>query len=156
MSEEDRPRFGLGFLVRRGLAVLAGAVFLYAGIAKVTDPLRFASDISNYQIIPWLIGVRLAFYLPWLEILCGLALIFHRFFTGAVVITSALMFVFMGATVSAKARGIDISCGCFGTASSSLTLTWHLVLNGCILAALLILWLTRDPVAGIGDPGRAM
>ena len=124
--------------------MLAGAVFLYAGIAKVADPLHFASDINNYQIIPWTIGVRLAFYLPWLEIICGLALIFHRLFSGAVVITSALMLVFIGATVAAKARGIDVACGCFGSASSSLTLTWHLVLNGCILAALIILWLTPD------------
>jgi len=144
MSEKDRPRFAWAFLVRRGLAVLAGAVFLYAGIAKVADPLHFASDINNYQIIPWTIGVRLAFYLPWLEIICGLALIFHRLFSGAVVITSALMLVFIGATVAAKARGIDVACGCFGSASSSLTLTWHLVLNGCILAALIILWLTPD------------
>ena len=144
MSEKDRPRFAWAFLVRRGLAVLAGAVFLYAGIAKVADPLHFASDINNYQIIPWTIGVRLAFYLPWLEIICGLALIFHRLFSGAVVITTALMLVFIGATVAAKARGIDVACGCFGSASSSLTLTWHLVLNGCILAALIILWLTPD------------
>jgi putative oxidoreductase len=149
MNENDRPRFAWGFLVRRGLAVLAGAVFLYAGSAKVTDPLHFASDISNYQIVSWSIGVRLAFYLPWLEILCGLSLIFHRLFTGAVVITSALMLVFIGVTVAAKARGIDVACGCFGSVSSSLTLTWHLVLNGCILAALVILWLTRDRVPAV-------
>jgi putative oxidoreductase len=155
MSEEDRPRFAWSFLVRRGLAVLAGAVFLYAGIAKVADPIHFASDISNYQIIPWSIGVRVAFYLPWLEILCGLALIFHRLFSGAVATASALMLVFIGATIWAKVRGIDVACGCFGSASSGLTLTWHLALNGCILAALIVLWLTGRPLAGVADSGPA-
>jgi uncharacterized membrane protein YphA (DoxX/SURF4 family) len=154
MSAEASPRIAWEFLVRRGLAVLVGAVFLYAGIAKVTDPLHFASDISNYQILPWQVGVRIAFYLPWLEIFCGLALVFHRLFSGAVAITSVLMLVFIGATVAAKARGIDISCGCFGSASSRLTLTWHFVLDGCILAALVVLWVTRTPFAGGGDAGR--
>ena len=134
-------------LILRIVAFLIGAVFVYAGILKAIDPLHFASDINNYQLIPWSTGVRFAFYLPWLEILCGLALIFHRLFRGAVAITSALMFAFIGATISAKARGIDVACGCFGNASSSLTLTWHLALDGGILAALIILWLARDPVA---------
>jgi putative oxidoreductase len=131
-------------LILRIIAFLAGAVFVYAGLTKVTDPLRFASDIHNYQIVPWPIGVRVAFYLPWLEISCGLGLIFHRLFTGAIAITSGLMLVFIAALVAARARGIDVACGCFGSASSNLTLTWHLVLNSCILSVLIILWLTRD------------
>ena len=130
--------------VRRTLAVLAGGVFIYAGVLKVRDPLQFAGDINNYQMIPWSVGVRLAFYLPWLEVLCGLALVFHRLIAGALALTIALMLVFVGATIWAKAHGIDVACGCFGTASSNLTLTWHLVLNGCILAVLIFLWITRQ------------
>jgi len=141
---ENFLRFVRRPFVRRTLGLLAGAVFVYAGIVKVDDPTQFALDISNYQIIPWSIGVRLAFYLPWLEIICGLALIFRRLYDGALLIALALIVVFIGVTISAKARGIDISCGCFGNASGNLTLTWHLVLNGCILAALAWLWIRRD------------
>lgn len=147
MAEEsslgEGNRFAWAFMVRRTLAVLVGAVFLYAGIAKVADPLTFASDIANYQMVPWSLGVRFAFYLPWLEIFCGLALIFHRFFGGALAITIALLLLFLAATIWARAHGIDVSCGCFGTASSNLTLTWHLVIDACLLAALVGLWLTR-------------
>jgi putative oxidoreductase len=135
--------FDWRLVVGRALAVLAGAVFVYAGVLKVRDPLQFANDLSNYRIIPWPVGVRLAFYLPWLEILCGLALIFHRVFAGALTITGALMLTFIGATIWAKIQGIDVACGCFGTASSNLTLTWHLVLNSSILAVLIFLWFTR-------------
>ena len=137
-------RFDWRLFGRRTLAVLAGAVFIYAGVLKVRDPLQFADDINNYQMIPWSVGVRLAFYLPWLEVLCGLALVFHRLLAGALAITIALMFVFIGATIWAKAHGIDVACGCFGTATSNLTLTWHLVLDGGILAALIFLWMTRE------------
>src|SRR5450432_3842748 len=89
-------------LVRRILATVAGAVFIYAGCAKLIDPLRFASDISNYQILSWPIAVRLAFYLPLLEVFCGLALIFRCLFEGALLLTSGLMLVFLGASIAAR------------------------------------------------------
>ncbi len=130
-------------IVRLILASLVGAVFIYAGVLKTLDPLRFASDISNYALISWSLGVRIAFYLPWLEILLGLALIFQRLFAGAIVLTMGLILLFVGATLWARAHGIDVSCGCFGTVSSNLTLTWHLVLNGGLFVALSALWFLR-------------
>lgn len=134
-------------LVRRGLAILVGAVFVYAGVMKIRDPLQFASDINNYQMIPWPAGVRLAFYLPWLELLCGGALIFNRCRAGAVAITTVLMVVFIGATAWAKMHNIDVSCGCFGDAGTNLSLTWHLVLDGGLLLALLYLWFRSTDAA---------
>src|SRR5689334_4493503 len=99
--------------VRLGLALLVGAVFVYAGAIKLLDPVRFAADINNYEIVPWSVSIRLAFYLPWLEVLCGLALIFQRLFYGALLVTGTLMLVFIGVTISLKARGLDVNCGCF-------------------------------------------
>lgn len=124
----------------RGLDLIVGAIFIYAGVLKAMEPLRLANDIENYHIIPWPLGVRLAFYLPWLEILCGLALIVRRFYSGALVILLALTFVFIGANIAAKARGIDITCGCFGAASNYLSFGWHLALDLAILAGLVLLW----------------
>jgi uncharacterized membrane protein len=138
-----KPARAFAFYFWRLLAALVGAVFLYAGVSKAIDPLEFARDISHYQILPWSLGVRFAFYLPWLEILCGLGLILDRLFAGALAITTALMLLFLGATLSARMRGINITCGCFGTASSNLTLTWHLVIDLCLLGALAALWLRR-------------
>jgi putative oxidoreductase len=135
--------FNWRLVVRCLLAVLAGAIFVYAGVLKARDPLQFASDINNYRIIPWVVGVRLAFYLPWLEILCGLALIFQRIFAGALAIAGALILIFIGATIWAKSQGINVACGCFGTASSNLTLTWHLIINSSILIVLIVLWFAR-------------
>ncbi|HEX4666101.1 MAG TPA: MauE/DoxX family redox-associated membrane protein [Chthoniobacterales bacterium] len=132
-------------IARRTLGFAAGAVFAYAGGLKLLDPVGFASDITNYQILPWAVAVRLAFYLPWLEMLCGLALIFHRLFDGALVLTGGLMLLFIGATISAKARGIDAACGCFGSASSGLSFTWHLLLDLGLLGILMALWFWPRP-----------
>jgi hypothetical protein len=98
-------------------------------------------------MIPWSLGIRMAFYLPWLEVLCGCALIFHRLFAGAVAITTGLMVMFIGATAWARLQGIDVSCGCFGSAGSNLSLTWHLILDGGMLLALIYAWCTRERVA---------
>jgi hypothetical protein len=125
--------------VRRGLALLVGAVFVYAGTIKLLDPLRFAADITNYEIVPWSLAIRLAFYLPWLEVLCGLALIFQRLFSGALLVTGTLMLVFLGATISLKARGLDVNCGCFGTVVN-LGFGGHLVLDLALLGVLALLW----------------
>jgi putative oxidoreductase len=145
MRSEDQPRSSLGALVRHALAVVAGAVFVYSGSVKLIAPLQFATEINNYQMLPWPVGLSFAFYLPWLEVLCGLALIFNRLFAGALATTTALMLLFLGATIAAKARGLDLACGCFGAASSNLSFAWHLVLDLGLLAALILLWLTRRP-----------
>ena len=133
----------LRLLVRRLAQFIIGGIFIYAGVLKAMEPLGFAIDIDNYKLVPWAIGVRLAFYLPWLEILCGFALLTRRLYSGALSILFGLMLIFIGGTIVAKARGIDITCGCFGHASKNLSFTWHLVLDFAILAALIALWLSN-------------
>jgi len=123
----------------RAVDLIVAAVFIYAGAIKALDPIRFAGDIDNYKILPWAIGVRLAFYLPWLEIFCGLALIARRLYLGGLSILTALICVFIVATVAAKVRGLDITCGCFGHASKNWSFSAHLALDSVLLISLLLL-----------------
>jgi len=118
---------------------IVGGIFIYAGVIKALDPIRFASDIDNYKILPWGISVRLAFYLPWLEILCGLALIVRRLYLGGLSILTALASIFIIATIAAKIRGLDITCGCFGHASKNWSFSAHIALDLSLLAALIAL-----------------
>ena len=122
------------------LGALVGFVFIYAGILKAWDPVKFATDISNFRILSWGLGVRLAFYLPWVEIVCGVALFIGWMRAGAISILTALTVVFIGATISAQARGIDLECGCFGAASKNLSFTSHMAILIGLLAALVLLW----------------
>ncbi len=123
----------------RVLDIVIGGIFIYAGVLKVVAPVRFAGDIENYHLIPWTLGVRLAFYLPWLEIFCGVALIVRRMYAGALTILLALIVVFMSANAVAKMRGLDIKCGCFGHASDNLGFVSHVALNLAILAGVVLL-----------------
>ena len=124
----------------RIIDLVVGGVFIYAGVVKAFDPIRFASDIDNYKILPWAMSVRLAFYLPWLEIFCGIALIARRLYVGGLSLLTALVLIFLVATIAAKVRGLDITCGCFGHASQNWSFSGHLALDLVILAALLALY----------------
>jgi len=129
------PRF-----VWRIVEFIAGGLFIYAGVLKALDPISFAIDIDNYKMLPWFVGVRFAFYLPWLEILCGAAVITRKLYVGGLSILAGLTFVFIIASIVAKARGLDITCGCFGHASKYLNFAGHLALDFALLAALIVLW----------------
>lgn len=143
MAQQEQMKFAW-----RIVGLLVGGVFIFAGLSKIVglqpfrllDPMEFARDIDNYKILPWTICVGLALYLPWLEVICGLALIFRRWYSGALTILFALLLVFIGATIAAKTRGIDITCGCFGHLSNQLSFAWHLALDFAIVAAVIALW----------------
>jgi len=120
--------------------LIVGGIFVYAGVVKVLDPVQFANDIDNYKTLPWFVSVRLAVYLPWLEIFCGLALIFRFLYRGGLSILTVLIAVFIGATIAAKMRGLDITCGCFGHASKNWDFSTHLVLDLLILLAAVVLF----------------
>jgi putative oxidoreductase len=130
----------MGKLLWRSMDVIIAGVFIYAGAIKVLEPVQFATDIDNYKILPWPISVGLAFYLPWLEIFCGLALILRRLYLGGLSILTGLVGVFLVATIAAKVRGLDITCGCFGHASQNWNFPTHLAVDLAILGALVALF----------------
>jgi len=118
------------------LDIIVGGIFVYAGILKLIDPVQFGLDIDNYKTLPWFLSVRLAFYLPWLEVFCGLALVFRCFYRGGLAILIALIAVFIGATIAARVRGLDITCGCFGHASQHWSFPQHMAVDLGIFVAL--------------------
>ncbi len=120
--------------------VIVGGIFIYAGVIKMLDPVQFANDIDNYKTLPWFFSVRLAFYLPWLEIFCGLAVIFRFLYRGGLSILMALIALFIAATIAARARGLDITCGCFGHASQHWSFPQHMAVDIAIFVALIALW----------------
>ena len=90
------------------------AVFLYAGASKALDPASFAAALDNYRLLPHVGVIVAAIYLPWLEIVVGLGLLWPRTRAGALTVLSTLATSFTLAIGSALARGLDIDCGCFG------------------------------------------
>jgi uncharacterized membrane protein YphA (DoxX/SURF4 family) len=97
---------------------ILGSLFLYAGIAKIVDPMGFALSIYNYKLLPdGLINVA-AILLPWLEVIVGGSLLLGIGTAGGALIATALFSIFAGALTINLIRGLDIACGCFSTAAT--------------------------------------
>lgn len=132
------PRTLTLLLLRLGV----GALFIYAGAIKILDPQQFALDVQHYELTPWSVSVLVAVYLPWLEVVAGLALILRRLELGALLTLGGLSLVFLVAIGSAWARGLDISCGCFGKSADALKTNFPLLIGRdlALLLALGLLW----------------
>ena len=101
----------LEWIARLGL----GALFIYAGYAKLRNPFVFEMAVDGYQLLPPAGVILVARGLPWLEVVLGLALWtgwkLHYSATFTTLLLGAFL-VMMGITY---ARGIEAACGCFGT-----------------------------------------
>lgn len=112
----------LAFICRLALA----AVFTAAGVMKMLDPQGFAYDLHLFGLTPWLLSKPLAFFLPGFEIVTAIALFTPWLRLGAVFAILAMSAAFSVAIASAWARGLDLSCGCFGHGQGSSNYPLHL------------------------------
>jgi uncharacterized membrane protein YphA (DoxX/SURF4 family) len=107
--------------------LLLGGIFLYAGVVKVMDPVGFAGEIANYQILPYRLNFLVAATLPFVEMLAGSLLMLNYKVRPASLVIGGLNLVFIVALSSLLMRGLDIDCGCFrpGAHSSATTALWR-------------------------------
>ncbi|MGE4504106.1 MAG: MauE/DoxX family redox-associated membrane protein [Desulfovibrionaceae bacterium] len=124
---------GWGKFLRTAL----GLVFVVAGFVKVQDPQAFAQAVENYRILPTALVPGAALGLAWLELACGLALVFGVLTRGAALIIAVLMAVFLAAQGYAVHRGLDIDCGCFGSSSGGVD-TLSLTRDSALLVVALL------------------
>ena len=113
MKDKIRQKFSL--FLYHGSRIVLGVVFIYASYDKILHPAAFAKIIYNYQILPDELVNLSAIFLPWLELITGSLLIIGVWLPGSVFISNILLIIFFCALMYNKARGLDISCGCFST-----------------------------------------
>jgi len=114
--------------------VVLGGLFVYAGIVKALEPLDFAQNIRNYQLVGQSLSFVAALVLPWLEILAGAFLVAGIWKRGAALVVSALLVFFIFLTVLTMVRGLDVECGCFGPAARKAG--WSVILEDLAMLAL--------------------
>ncbi|MCG3205868.1 MAG: hypothetical protein KCHDKBKB_02591 [Elusimicrobia bacterium] len=103
------------------LRVALGLVFVGASLYKISSPGSFAHQIYNFKMLPvWAIN-PVAIVLPWLQLFCGLALVFNRWTRGASLLIVLMLLTFQVALASALMRGLNISCGCFKSGGDAAT-----------------------------------
>jgi uncharacterized membrane protein YphA (DoxX/SURF4 family) len=92
---------------------ILGGVFIYASIDKISFPKEFAHIVTNYHILPEILAIYFAFFLPWVELLLGIFLIVGLFVRESSLILSLLIFGFTGAIIIKSFNGSLDNCGCF-------------------------------------------
>jgi putative oxidoreductase len=117
------------------LRIALGELFICSGGLKLLDLEQFALNVHQFELTPWDLSMVIAMFLPWLEIVTGVALIVRRLYAGAIGLCALMAIVFIIAISSAWARGLDLTCGCFGSANNQTNYPLHLALNGAMLAA---------------------
>lgn len=98
----------------QGMVWALAAVLIWAGGAKALAPAEMAEGIANFRLVSWPVAVGAAYYLPWLELLTGLAMLVPRWCAGAIGVAAVLFTSFAILWAVTWARGIDVTCGCFG------------------------------------------
>jgi len=101
--------------------IALGAIFVIAALPKLTDPPSFAHMIYNYRIVPGGMINIAALIMPWVEVLCGLALILGIWTRPARDLIALMLVIFIVAISVNLFRGNAIDCGCFNVADAGKT-----------------------------------
>ena len=101
--------------------IALGAIFVAAALPKIADPPSFAHMVYNYRILPaGLVNIS-ALVMPWVELLCGLALILGVWVKSARNLVALMLVMFIVAISINLIRDNAIDCGCFDQSAANLT-----------------------------------
>lgn len=95
------------------LSLAVGGFYVYASVHKIADPPDFAKSILNYKLVPWYAINLTAIFLPWFELLGGLAVITGIGRRGGSLGLGLLSIIFALAIGYNLYRGHPTFCGCF-------------------------------------------
>jgi len=99
--------------------LVIGGIFIYASLDKISHPSEFARIVYNYHLAPGNLVNIVAIILPWVEIICGLSVVFGLYKEGGILIISFLTVIFIIAIGINVIRGINLECGCFTVSSKA-------------------------------------
>jgi hypothetical protein len=133
--------------------LLLGAVFIIAALPKIADPPSFSHMIYNYRMLPGPLVNAAGLFLPWFELLTGVALVLGLFRRTASAAIGALLLVFILAIGFNLIRGNPIDCGCFDVSAAGRSVEerfqdmWGVVARDVGMLALVAqsLWAERTP-----------
>ncbi len=114
MAEKGRTILNRGgnYLLGRGLEIILGALFFYAGYLKLLHPEDFAEAVLAYQLAPAALAGAAVAVLPWLEVAAGLFLMVGLKRRSCLLLLGLLTAGFLLVMVITLARGLKIDCGC--------------------------------------------
>lgn len=122
--------------------IVLGLVFVAAGALKIGHASDLAATITAFGLgLPPVLVAIASIALPPFELLLGVYLIGGWLLPVTSVIASALLVLFIGVVASVVARGLHVSCGCFGAADTAPATWWTVVRDAVILIpAIYLMW----------------
>ena len=142
LSAAFGPRAHIAPLIAR---IALGLIFLAAGGLKIAHASDLAATITafGFGLPPVLVAIA-AIALPPFEVLLGVYLIGGWLLPATSVVASALLALFIGVVASVVARGLNVSCGCFGSADTAPATWWTVVRDAVFLIpAIYLVWWCR-------------
>jgi putative oxidoreductase len=128
---------GVNRYLPSAVRILLGAIFIYAALLKIADPVAFAGSVAAYKILPYFASYLTAAVLPFVELTCGLLLVCGYRVRGGALIIGAMNLVFIIALSTAILRGLDIDCGCFKQGGAKTT-PWTALLRDAVFLAMTV------------------
>ncbi|MGA7616797.1 MAG: MauE/DoxX family redox-associated membrane protein [Thermoanaerobaculia bacterium] len=99
--------------------IALGAIFVAASLPKLVDPPSFAHMMYNYRLVPGAALNLMALVMPWIELMCGIALILGFWRRAAATIIGTFLLAFVIAISINLARDNAVNCGCFDLSSAT-------------------------------------
>lgn len=122
-----------------------GGIFLWSAAAHLANPYYFLSTVYQYELTSAAVGAVLASVLPFLELLLAACLLSGTCPQPAWMLSSLLLLSFIAAQVSALARGLSISCGCFGPELSQPVSQMSIAFTGGLAVLAFSGWIASRP-----------
>ena len=125
--------------------VALGLLFVVAGALKLGHASDLAATITAFGLgLPGTLVAIVAVALPPFELLLGIYLIGGWLLPVTSLVAAALLAVFIAVVASVVARGLSVSCGCFGAADSAPATWWTVGRDALFLIpTLYVAWWSR-------------
>ncbi|MCU0454170.1 MAG: DoxX family membrane protein [Bacteroidetes bacterium] len=128
--------------------LVVGTIFVSASIEKAAEPAAFAAMIDNYKVLSPALSMFVASTLPWVELICGVAVILGVGVRGGALVIGLLTIGFTFAVISGIMRGLDISCGCYTLDPEVGKIGWRKVVenSGIVVLSVFLVYSTAARV----------
>ena len=135
-----RPLTGNRYIILVFRLILAG-FFLTSSYGKLVDIERYSVDaVYNFGILPMVLARPFGLVMPFIEMLCGLGLLFGVLTRLAALGIAMMSLCFFIAKAIVLSQGRSIECGCFGAVIDTLaSVTIFMDLPMMVIALMIML-----------------
>jgi len=107
-------------LIEIAIRIFLVVILLLSSFSSLSNLYQYGNEIHNYRILDSALSMFAAAFFPFVELTVAITLLFGRTKQRSPYLILLILFsVFFLAQLSAIYRGLNISCGCFGTSHES-------------------------------------